>query len=325
LSNGQTVFKRQPPIDTTIYTIISSSPYQRLSPIFVTYIRVLIWVLLWTILAGQALASDSFRIVSQNMHRLFDDVDNGKKYEVVLPTKKFHKKTTLAAQLIHRIQKTSGVQYKAVLKEGNDLSGMDIGFLIKSEYQVKSVKQLFKKSTLAHGNSPLFSRPPLLILVCKQINCVAVLNLHLRSMIGIRSKSKGHRVRTKRLQQASAVASWIAQYQRNYSGQSLMVIGDLNALSPPDGYIDVVGTIMGKPDNRNTELSSQDLIQNDLIDLTQRIPHKERYSYIYRKKKQIIDYMLINQQFKPRLKRIWFSEIDYPFSDHAGLIADFSW
>ncbi|MFT5810222.1 MAG: putative extracellular nuclease [Rubritalea sp.] len=350
MSNGQTVFKRQPPIDTTIYTIISSSPYQRLSPIFVTYIRVLIWVLLWTILAGQALASDSFRIVSQNMHRLFDDVDNGKKYEVVLPTKKFHKKTTLAAQkiitdfelpdilalqeienintlnqLIHRIQKTSGVQYKAVLKEGNDLSGMDIGFLIKSEYQVKSVKQLFKKSTLAHGNSPLFSRPPLLILVCKQINCVAVLNLHLRSMIGIRSKSKGHRVRTKRLQQASAVASWIAQYQRNYSGQSLMVIGDLNALSPPDGYIDVVGTIMGKPDNRNTELSSQDLIQNDLIDLTQRIPHKERYSYIYRKKKQIIDYMLINQQFKPRLKRIWFSEIDYPFSDHAGLIADFSW
>jgi hypothetical protein len=35
--------------------------------------------------------------------------------------------------------------------------------------------------------------------------------------------------------------------------------------------------------------------------------------------------MIINQQFKPKLERIWFSEIDYSFSDHAGLIADFSW
>jgi hypothetical protein len=35
--------------------------------------------------------------------------------------------------------------------------------------------------------------------------------------------------------------------------------------------------------------------------------------------------MLINHQFKPRLKHIRFSQIDYRFSDHAGLIADFSW
>jgi endonuclease/exonuclease/phosphatase family metal-dependent hydrolase len=354
LSNGRTVFKKQSLIKTTINTAIPTYPYQRLSPILATYLRSFLWVFLWAVFAGQALASDSFRMVSQNMYRLFDDVNNGRKYETVVSTKKFRKKTTLAAQkfiidfdlpdimalqevenintlnqIIHRIRQTTGVQYKAVLKEGNDVSGMDIGFLIKSEYQIKSVKQLFKKNTLAssnaRGNSPLFSRPPLLIVVCKRSNCIAVLNLHLRSMRGMRTKSNGHQVRMKRLQQATAIARWIDQYQRTHSGKSLMVLGDLNALSPSDRYIDVVGTILGKPDNRNTILSSQDLIQHDLIDLTQLIPNKKRYSYIYQKKKQVIDYMLINHRFKPRLDRIRFSEIDYRFSDHAGLIADFSW
>lgn len=284
------------------------------------------------------------------MYRLFDDVDNGKKHEVVLSTKNFHKKTKLAAQKIvtdfelpdivalqevenintlnqitHRIRQTSKVQYKSILKEGNDVSGIDIGFLVKSDYRVKSVKQLFKKRKFSLDSNLLFSRPPLLIQVCKRSNCISVLNLHLRSMRGIRKKSKGHRIRIKRLEQATVIAIWVDQYQRSHFGQSLMVVGDLNALSPPDQYIDVVGTIIGNPDNRNTQLSSQDLIQNDLIDLTQHIPYKKRYSYIHRKKKQVIDYMLVNQQFKPRLERIRFSEIDRQFSDHAGLIADFSW
>jgi endonuclease/exonuclease/phosphatase family metal-dependent hydrolase len=354
LSSGPTAFKKQPLAKNTI----SAYPYQRLSgsvPTYLlAYLRAHSWVLflalLWTLFGGQASASDSFRIVSQNMYRLFDDINNGKKYETVLSTKKFHEKTKLAAkkivtdfelpdimalqevenintlnQIIHFIRQTSSVQYNAVLKEGNDVSGMDIGFLIKAEFRVKSVKQLFKKTKLTLNNTPLFSRPPLLIQVCKQSNCISILNLHLRSMLGIRAKSKGHRVRIKRLQQATIIARWVDQYQRTHQGQSLMVLGDFNALSPPDQYIDVVGTIIGRPDNRNTKLSSQNLIQNDLIDLTQCIPHKKRYSYIHKKKKQLIDYMLVNQRLKPRLERIRFSEIDYRFSDHAALIADFSW
>jgi len=354
LSNGQTVFKKQPPVNIPIVT----RAYQRSRAQYFNYLSVharayltaFLWILLWTLLAGQALADNSFRVVSQNMYRLFDDIDNGKKYETVLNTKKFHDKTKKAAQkiitsfeladiialqevenintlnqIILQIKQTSGVQYRAVLKEGNDISGIDVGFLIQSKYQVKSVKQLFKKTKLANGNSLLFSRPPLLIKVCKQSNCISLLNLHLRSMIGIRSKSKGHRVRTKRLEQATTIARWIDQYQSAHIGQSLMVLGDLNALSPSDQYIDVVGTIIGKPDNTNTKLWSQDLIKHDLIDLTRRVPDNKRYSYIHKEQKQVLDYMLINQQFKPKLKRIWFSEIDYRFSDHAGLIADFSW
>jgi len=299
---------------------------------------------------SQAMASGSFRIVSQNMNRLFDDIDNGQYYETVLSTKEFQKKVTLAAQnfvidlklpdiialqevenintlnqVIRQIWQISNVRYKGVLKEGNDISGIDVGFLIKPEYRVKLVKQLFKETKLAINNNDLFSRPPLLIEVCKESNCIVVLNLHLRSMIGLRKKSKGHRIRIKRLQQATAIARWIDQYQTTHPEQSLIVIGDMNALSPPDQYVDVVGTLIGKPDNRNTELYSQDLIQNDLIDLTQQIPYKERYSYIHQKKKQVIDYLLINQKFKPKLKRIWFSNIDYTLSDHAGLIGDFYW
>jgi predicted extracellular nuclease len=315
-----------------------------------TYLNAFLWFLLWTLLPGQALADNSFRVVSQNMYRLFDDIDSGKKYETVISTQRFHQNVKAAAQkiittfglpdiialqevenintlnqIIHQIQLASGVHYRAVLREGNDISGINVGFLIQSNYQVISVNQLFKQTKLTFVNSPLFSRPPLLIEVCKQSNCLSLLNLHLRSMIGIRSKTKGHRVRTKRLEQATKIAKWINQFQSVRLGQPLMVLGDLNALSPSDQYIDVVGTIIGKPDNKNTKLWSQDFIKQDLTDLTQRVSHPKRYSYIHKKKKQILDYMIINQQFKPKLERIWFSEIDYSFSDHAGLIADFSW
>jgi hypothetical protein len=35
--------------------------------------------------------------------------------------------------------------------------------------------------------------------------------------------------------------------------------------------------------------------------------------------------MLTNAGFKPRLINIAFSRIDYKFSDHAALVADFAW
>lgn len=325
-------------IDTTISRFCC--PLLRL-----TYI-----VLLWSLITGQSDANDSFRIASQNMNRLFDDVDNGKKYETVLSTQKFQGKAKLAAhkiihvfklpdiialqevenmntlsQVAHHIRQVGSTTYKPVLKPGNDVSGINVGFLIKTLYRVKSIQQLFKKDRLTLDNSFLFSRPPLLVEVCKQLHCLSILNLHLRSMRGIRKQPNGQRVRIKRQQQASAIARWIDQYQRTHPEHSLIVLGDFNALSPTDRYIDVVGTIKGNPDNRKTQLSSKDWIRNDLIDLTERIPHHQRYSYIHRKKKQIIDYLLINESLNPRLKNIQLTGIDYQFSDHAGVIADFSW
>jgi len=71
-----------------------SIAHQPLSTLLVTFL----WAILWPIFTNQAVASDSSRIASQNMNRLFDDIDNGQYYETVLSTKKFHTKATLAAQ-----------------------------------------------------------------------------------------------------------------------------------------------------------------------------------------------------------------------------------
>lgn len=306
--------------------------------------------LLLSLFSCQSYADDIFRVVSQNMFRLYDDQGNGKKYETLLSTSKFNRRTKLAShkvindfklpdiialqevenlntlnQIIRHIRQTAGVQYKAILKEGNDLSGINSGYLIKAKYHIKAIKQLFQNERLKLDDSYLFSRPPLFVQVCKQLNCISILNLHLRSMRGISRKPTGQWVSLKRLQQATAVARWIDEYQRTYPTDSLMVLGDFNALSPTDRYLDVVGTIRGIPDNRKTLLSSKDWIEDDLIDLTLRIPLDKRYSYIHRKNKQLVDYILVNKVFKPRLINIQLTRIDYGFSDHAGLIADFSW
>ncbi|MDH3859087.1 MAG: hypothetical protein OEV07_13930, partial [Gammaproteobacteria bacterium] len=79
------------------------------------------------------------------------------------------------------------------------------------------------------------------------------------------------------------------------------------------------------PDNTAARLSAPDLVEPDLVDLTRLIPATMRYSFIYRQQKQQLDYMFINRDFAADVEAIEFSHIDYHFSDHAGLLAWFSW
>jgi phosphate uptake regulator len=77
-------------------------------------------------------------------------------------------------------------------------------------------------------------------------------------------------------------------------------------------HVDVAGIIRGNPQNRNTRIQGRDLVEPDLVDLTRLIAPQERYSFIFRRKKQQLDYMLVNR-------------IEKRFSDHAGLLARFNW
>jgi endonuclease/exonuclease/phosphatase family metal-dependent hydrolase len=283
------------------------------------------------------------------MNRFFDNVDDGKK-EKVLSKAKFVRKVEIASSKIisqfdlpdilalqeienrnvlsniaRLINARSGVRYQVVLLEGNDVSTINVAYLIRQKIKIKSVSQLFKTERLRFDQSILFSRPPLYLEACINADCLSLLNLHLRSMRGIRSNKKGKRVRLKRLEQASIIARWIENFQQSRPTSSLLVLGDFNGLTPSDPYVDIVGTILGRPDNLNTEHKATDWISKDLVDLTRTIPAPQRYSYIYRKKKQILDYMLINSNFAVKLQSIAFGQIDYDFSDHAALVADFNW
>ena len=228
-------------------------------------------------------------------------------------------------QISNQIHARLGITYKSILREGNDISGIDIGYLLHPRFRIDSISQLFKNDLLEYDKTPLFSRPPLYLQACIGSSCLSLLNLHLRSMRGLGPGPQGERVQLKRLAQAEAISHWIDNFQRAWPHKSLMVLGDFNALTPSDSYFDLIGTIRGDPNNLNKSIAAKDWVEDNLIDLTRKIPAKRRYSYIYHKKKQILDYMLVNTRFKPQLQNIAFSRIDYRFSDHAALIADFTW
>ena len=301
---------------------------------------------LYSISAYSELSADNFsiRLASHNLNRFFDDRDDGDN-EKILTTKHYQKRLN---QLVEKVDKTYPFadviafqeveninilkdashliaqrfkkHYRAILIEGNDKSGMDVGFLVKQSIPVKSTDALFKDRYI-NPQKNLFSRPPLVIEICPN-SCLTIINLHLRSMRGLRSNKSSDYVAGKRVAQAEAIAQWVERYQREHPNKKLIILGDLNALTPSDEYVDVIGTIIGNPDQKTPLYKSKDLISRDLIDITLNIESSKRYSYLYKKKKQQLDYALVSQGLKKHIKSIGFSWIDYKFSDHAALIID---
>ena len=309
----------------------------------------LLLLLLAALLVSLQSRADSLGILSQNMNRLYDDVDNGLR-EVRLSPAKFEARIQQASRQLYgksglaqiialqeveninvlrriaqAIQSRHGVTYQAFLLAGNDFSSINLGYLVQSNLQVRRVEQLFADATIQNQPHSLFSRPPLLLETCLETDCITLVNLHLRSMRGIDNAATSDFVVQKRKQQAEAIARWAQRFQARRAQAKLMLLGDLNALSPADAHIDIVGTLRGDPDNSTTRHKAPDLLDPDLADLTQLIPRAQRYSYVFRQRRQQLDYMLANAPLTARIQHIRYTSIDYEFSDHAGLLARFDW
>ncbi len=294
-------------------------------------------------------ADADFRIATQNLDRLFDDVDDGRR-EKVVSTQRFRKRVAIAAeriggrlglprilalqevenqnvlaQIARAIERDYGVRYRAVLLAGNDISGINLGFLVRDDVEIRHVQQLFAARRLPRDGNPLFSRPPLLLEACADGNCLVLVNLHLRSMRGLADARRRERVLDKRQRQAETLARWIDRFQQDRPGDALMLLGDFNALTPSDDWLDVAGILRGQGDNRDTAARERDLIEPDLVDLTRAIPTERRYSYIFRRQKQQLDYMLVNRAFTGEIGQIAFTRIEYRLSDHAALYVDLRW
>ena len=294
-------------------------------------------------------SAEPLSVLTQNLNRFYDDVDNGMQ-EKVLSKQRFRQRVTAAAkkfgnsyglphiialqevenlnvlnQIAAEMERRYDTRYRPVLLPGHDPSAINLAYLLRYELEIRKVEQLFRVETFGAGAQALFSRPPLYLEACYLENCLSLLNLHLRSMRGIDSAASGERVRRKRLAQAESVARWSNRLQNSKTGISLLILGDLNALTPADEHVDVAGVIRGNPDNRSRRLHGPDLVQPDLVDLTLLIPPQKRYSFVFRRRKQQLDYMLINRSFAADVVHIGFGRIDSRFSDHAGLLALFSW
>ncbi len=214
-------------------------------------------------------------------------------------------------------------KYEAYLEEGNDMRGIDSGFLVKSaKVKVIDTKQLAKDVKLdfkdSKGDASLFDRPPFLIRVevqdakTNQPFPLTVIVNHLKSYLGIDNAEGGDRVRQKRVQEAEWLASFIAQRQKEMPDERLIVCGDFNAFQFSDGFNDLIGTLRGKPD-ANVMTPAKATYQTGLTDLVFALDVKSRYSYVHDGSAQVLDHVLISQAAMKRIAKFGYARLDADF------------
>jgi predicted extracellular nuclease len=200
----------------------------------------------------------------------------------------------------------TGVNYVAYLEEGNDIGGIDSGFLVNlSNVEVISVTQVGKDTTYTPpGGSPalLNDRPPLVLLANVRLQGypafpVTVIVNHLRSLSGADAlTADGLRIRTKRRIQAEYLAQLIQARQAANPNERIISVGDYNAFQINDGFVDSIGTIKGTPTPADQVVqASADLVNPNLVDLVDSAPADQRYTFMFDGNAQELDHVLITQ------------------------------
>ncbi|MBJ6978873.1 MULTISPECIES: Calx-beta domain-containing protein [unclassified Luteimonas] len=211
--------------------------------------------------------------------------------------------------------------YVAYLAEGNDVGGIDVGFLVKAgdigatlpRVDVLSVEQVGKDATWTYegtGESSLLNdRPPLVLdavvnFADGRALPVTVVAVHQRSLNDVNSEDPagtgtlGDRVRRKRQLQAEFLADLLQGLQADDPERNLVVLGDFNAFEFNDGHADVMGTVTGMPSaDATTAVNGDgiDLVEPDLVNATWLMDPAERYSFVFENNAQSLDHILVNQ------------------------------
>jgi len=286
--------------------------------------------------------ADQFTVASYNVERFFDTVNDPAIGEPVLTPAAFSARLNKLSLYVRNILRTPDViglqevenlttlqaiatkinadavansepdpAYTPFLMEGNDIGGIDVGFLVKSaRVDVVDVTQEGKNATYINPNNNLpellNDRPSLVLRALIHAPAsgpdlpVTVIVNHLRSLSGVDDPVDGNRVRTKRRAQAQFLASLIQARQVANPDERLAVIGDLNAFGFNDGYVDSVGTIKGQPTPADqVVLASADLVNPDLTNLEDAAPADQRYSFLFDGNAQTLDHALVSQNVLP--------------------------
>jgi predicted extracellular nuclease len=233
--------------------------------------------------------------------------------------------------------------YVAYLEEGNDVGGIDVGFLVKAggigaalpRVDVLSVEQVGADTTWTYAGtgatSLLNDRPPLVLdavvnFADGRALPVTVVTVHQRSLNDVDSEEAagtgtlGDRVRQKRQLQAEFLAGLLQDMQDADPDRNIVVLGDFNAFEFNDGYADIMGTVIGMPSaDATTAVNGDgiDLVEPDLFNATFGLAASERYSFVFENNAQSLDHILVNQA------TLGSPMVDSWTISHARLNADF--
>lgn len=290
-----------------------------------------------------------FLVGTQNLLRLFDTLDDPGADEVVTPgvysnrLGKFSQHIRLALKapdvlVVQEVEKLAVLQdlaarittddpnvvYTPYLLEGNDVGGIDIGFLVRNTIQVASVTQFGASDTFTFNSTTaiLNDRPPL-VLQGSYVSAtgaipfpITVIGVHQRSLSSIDDPLDGPRVREKRHQQALRLSQYIQSLQTADSDIHLVVAGDFNAFEFTDGYVDVMGQVTGNPDPAGSLIPATDEVNPDLTNQTFNLPADQRYSFVFDGSAQSLDHALTSTGLDLWVRGVEHSRgnADVPFS-----------
>jgi predicted extracellular nuclease len=311
-----------------------------------------------------------FTVASFNLQRFFDDVNDPGIGEPVLTATAFQNRLNKASLAIRNFTKTPDILgvvevenlatlqalaakisadaiaasqpdplYQAFLVEGNDVGGIDVGFLAKQQLVNGPTPRVTVGAVVQENAGELFTNPdastellndrPTLRLMATVNHPngasfdITVMVNHLRSLNGVDDNAPGSngwptagaRVRAKRRAQAESLANLVQARQTADPAERIVLVGDFNAFEFNDGLGDSMGTIAGTPTPANqVVLASPDLVNPDLANLVPTAP-AERYSFSFDGNAQTLDHVMVNQAL--------LAALDAARSEHARTGADF--
>ncbi|PYT00587.1 MAG: hypothetical protein DMF65_08515, partial [Acidobacteria bacterium] len=126
--------------------------------------------------------------------------------------------------------------------------------------------------------------------------------------------------------QAEFLANLIQSRQTADPTEKIITVGDMNAFRVNDGYVDVIGTVLGTPAPADqVVLASSDLVNPDQTDLVDTLVPGQQYSYSFDGNAQTLDHVILNPNALSILNRFAYArdDADQPVKDYEnGTIPD---
>ncbi|MBI4893321.1 MAG: hypothetical protein HY821_22055 [Acidobacteria bacterium] len=293
-----------------------------------------------TVAAAPDRLPDELKIVSWNMERFFDTVNDPAASDAVLSAVAFERRLSKASLAIRELLGAPDVlavmemenlstlealaarigmdavaagqedpRYRACLFEGNDVGGIDVGFLYSGRVMAEDCRQLHAgatytdpgtgKQAVLHDRPPLELRGAVTAEGSDSPYRFTLLANHLRSLSGIDDPSDGNRVRVKRNAQAEDTSALLEERQ----GENTISVGDYNAFRWNDGYVDVMGTLTGNTAPAGEVLvAGRSALSKAYFDLIDGVAPLDGYSYVFGGNAQSLDHVLVNARVGPRVR-----------------------